>query len=333
MSSIDIKTVNSKSDLKKFITFQWKIYKGDKNWVPPIISEKMKLLDKKNSPFFDHGSAELFMAFKDGEQVGTIAAIRDDNFIKFQKTQTGYFGFFESINDQEVANTLFKTAEAWNKKQGLSEMIGPMNPSTNDECGLLIKGFDRPPVVMMTYNPEYYIKLYENYGLEKKKDLFAFWTEIGENIPEKVARVAEGMKKRSNVETRGVDLNKFSEELVNLKKVYNSAWSDNWGFVPLTEKELDLLADGMKDLVIPELVRFAFIDGEPVAFIFTLPDYNEVFIKMNGRLSPIGILKFLWNKKKIKNLRLILLGIKEEYRRMGLDAILFYESFKVAEKY
>ncbi|HDS09926.1 MAG TPA: N-acetyltransferase [Firmicutes bacterium] len=333
MSEIKIYPVKSKSDLKRFITFAWKIYKGDKNWVPPLIREKLKILDKEKSPFFDHGAADFFIAYRDNAPVGTIAAIRDDNFINHQKSETGYFGFFESINDTEVANTLFSTAEKWNIDQGMKEMIGPMNPSTNDECGLLVKGFDRPPVVMMTYNPEYYIKLYESYGLEKRKDLFAFWARIKDNIPEKIARVAELMKKRGNIQTRGVNLNNFSEELENLKKVYNSAWSENWGFAPMTEKELDLLADGMKDLVIPELIRFAFIDGEPVAFIFTLPDYNEVFIRMNGRLSPMGILKFLWFRKKVKNVRLILLGIKEGHRRKGIDAILYYESLKEAEKY
>ncbi|MCK4666115.1 hypothetical protein KAU33_05175, partial [Candidatus Dependentiae bacterium] len=164
MSNIEIRKVTTKRDLKKFVTFPWKIYKGDKNWVPPIISEKIKLLDKEKSPFFDHGDAELFMAYKDGKFSGTIAAIRDDNFIKHSKTNSGYFGFFESINDEDVSEALFKTAEDWNRKQGLTDMIGPMNPSTNDECGLLIEGFDSPPVLMMTYNPKYYIKLYENFG-------------------------------------------------------------------------------------------------------------------------------------------------------------------------
>ena len=333
MSNIEIRKVTTKRDLKKFVTFPWKIYKGDKNWVPPIISEKIKLLDKEKSPFFDHGDAELFMAYKDGKFSGTIAAIRDDNFIKHSKTNSGYFGFFESINDEDVSEALFKTAEDWNRKQGLTDMIGPMNPSTNDECGLLIEGFDSPPVLMMTYNPKYYIKLYENFGLTKYKDLFALLAKLDFDIPPKLERVAKKIKERNKIETRGVDLKNFKRELGYIKEVYNNAWSDNWGFVPMTDREMDMVADGLKDLVKPELVRFAFVDGKPVAFILIVPDYNEVFIKMNGRLSPLGILTFLLNRNKIKKARVILLGIREGYRKQGIDSVLFYESFQASKKY
>ena len=333
MSNIEIKTVKSKRDLKKFITFPWKIYKGDKNWVPPIISEKIKLLDKEKSPFFDHGDAKLFMAYKEGKLVGTIAAIRDDNFIKFSKTNSGYFGFYESINDADVANTLFKTAENWNRKQGLDDMIGPMNPSTNDECGLLIEGFDTPPVLMMTYNPKYYIELYENFGLTKYKDLYALLAKLDYIIPPKLERVAKKIKERNKIETRGVNLKDFKRELGYIKEVYNNAWSDNWGFVPMTDREMDMVADGLKDLVKPDLVRFAFVDGKPVAFILIVPDYNEVFIKMNGRLSPLGILTFLLNRNKIKKARVILLGIRKGYRKLGIYSVLFYVSLKAAIKY
>ncbi len=325
MGSIEIKKLtNSKSDRKKFIKFAWEIYKGDPNWVPPLIMDKLKILDKNKNPFFKRAEMDLFMAYRDGKPVGRIAAIKNDAHNHYHNENIGFFGFFESINDQEVANKLFDTAKAWIKERGLTDMRGPANPSSNDEYGLLIEGFDDPPRLMMTYNPKYYIDLIENYGLKKIKDLYAYKIEHDKVRKEnKISRVAELAKKRYNVKLTEINMKDFKNELEKVKYVYNKAWAPNWGFIPMTDEEIDLLAKDLKPIVDPSLVLFAEVNGETVGFSLVMPDYNEIFINMNGRLFPFGIFKLFTQRKKITWARIITLGIIPEYQQRGIAAIFF----------
>ncbi len=325
MSSVEIKTLsNSKSDRKKFIKFAWKIYEGDPNWVPPLLMDKLKILDKSKNPFFKRAEMELFMAYKNGEAVGRIAAIKNDAHNQYHTENIGFFGFFECINDQEVANKLFDTAREWIKNKGLTDMRGPANPSSNDEYGLLIEGFDDPPRLMMTYNPKYYLDLMENYGLKKVKDLYAYRIDNNKVRQEnKIQRVAEISKKRYNVTVRPINMKDFKNELERVKYVYNKAWAPNWGFIPMTDEEIDLLAKDLKPIVEPSLVLFAEVGDETVGFSLVMPDYNELFIKMNGHLFPFGIFRLLTQKRKITWARILTLGIIPEYQKRGIDAILY----------
>ncbi len=326
MSDITIKTVENKNDLMRFIKFQWKIYNGDPNWVPPLIIDRKKILSKEKNPFFKHSEAEYFLAEKNGELVGRIAAIKNDLHNKHHNDKVGFFGFFESINDQEVANALFDKAKSWLKAKGLDKMRGPANPSSNDEYAMLIEGFDSPPQLLMTYNPKYYLDLCENYGFKKAKDLYAYILETEKTMSsEKVRRVAEIAKTRYGLKISQLNMKDFNNEVDKVKFVYNKAWEPNWGFVPMTEDELNAMAKDLKPLVEPSLVLFGEIKDKLVGFALVMPDYNEIFLTMNGKLLPFGFIKLLTQKKKIKRCRIITLGIIPEYQKKGLDAAFYWE--------
>lgn len=333
MSQVEVRPVESKSDLMKFIKMPWKIYKDDPYWVPPLIMDRKKLLNKKVNPFFQHGDAEYFLAYKNGEIVGRIAAIRNDLHNKYHNDKVGFFGFFESINDQTVANALFDTAKNWLKKNGFDSMRGPANPSSNDEYGMLIEGFDDSPRILMTYNPQYYISLCENYGLKKAKDLYAYkLTSDRVFSSDKVRRVAELAAKRTGIKISSINLKDFKNELKKVKYIYNKAWAPNYGFVPMTDEEIDHTAKDLRPLVEPSLVLFGEINNNLVGFALTLPDYNQIFKEMNGRLFPFNFIK-LWTKKKnITWSRIITLGIIPEYQRKGLDAVFYWEIVNRADK-
>lgn len=328
MSGVDIKPVRTKKDLMDFIRLPWKIYKDDPFWVPPLLMDRKKLLDTKKNPFYEHSKIEMFLARRDGEILGRNAAIINYNHNKFQAEEIGFFGFFESVNDQEVANILFDASKEWIRKEGYSAMRGPMNPSTNDEVGLLVDGFGSSPVMLMTYNPKYYIDLYERYGLRKEKDLFAFHVNKDRVFTDKLERVARMVTRKEGVTFRSIDMKKLGEEIKKVKEVYNEAWSKNWGFVPMTDKEFDFLADDLKQVVEPELAIFAEVNGKPVGFALTLPDINYA-LKFNkrGHLLP-GIYHLLTKKKQIHWVRIMVLGVIHSYRQTGIAAVLFYETAK-----
>lgn len=333
MSNITIKPVVGKKEFNQFLKFPWVIYKGDPNWVPPLLMEKKQILDKKKNPFFNDAEMELFLATKDGELVGRIAAIKNDAHNNTHNENIGFFGFFECINDQKVADKLLGEAEKWLKSKGLNAMRGPANPSSNDEFALLIEGFDDPPRLMMTYNPKYYMDLLDNYGLKKIKDLLAYRIDNKKLLQsEKLVRVAEYAKKRAGLKIHSVDMKNFKAELEKVKYVYNKAWAPNWGFIPMTEEEIDALAKNLKPLIEPNLVLFGEIDGQIVGFVLGMLDYNEIFINMNGRLLPFGFLKLFTQKKKISWARIITLGLIPEFQKKGLDAVFYYECAKRAEE-
>lgn len=333
MSNIKIELVSDKKALMKFIKFPWEIYKGNEFWVPPLISDRKKILDKNKNPFFDNAEADYFLAYKDNKIVGRIAAIKNDLHNKHHNENIGFFGFFECIDDQNVADALFDTVKDWLQKKGLNAMRGPANPSSNDEYGMLLEGFDDSPRLMMPYNPEYYLRLCENYGFKKAKDLYAYKLEHEKVASSgKLKRVAEIAAKRSKIKITQIDIKNFKSELEKVKYIYNKAWAPNWGFIPMTEKEIDNIAKDLKPLVEPSLVLFGEIDNKLVGFALVMLDYNYVLKKMNGRIFPFGFIKLFTEKKNIKWSRILTLGIIPEYQKRGLDAVFYWDILMRAHK-
>ncbi|MBU0560892.1 MAG: hypothetical protein KKD86_08265 [Bacteroidetes bacterium] len=333
MTSVVIEKLDSQKDILKFIKFAWKIYKGDKYWVPPLLMDKKKILNQKKNPFFKNAEMELFMAKKAGEYVGRIAAIKNDTHNQIHNENIGFFGFFECVNDQEVAGALLDAAKNWLQSKNLDAMRGPANPSSNDEYALLIEGFDDSPRIMMTYNPPYYMELLDNYGLKKEKDLFAYRILNPELLSsEKLIRVAQIAQKRSKMTIHQIDMKNFKSELEKVKYVYNKAWAPNWGFIPMTDEEIENLAKELKPLIEPSLVVFGEIEGKIVGFALVMLDFNELFRDFNGRLFPFNFIKLFTQRKKIKWARVLTLGVIPEYQKRGLDAAFYYDITKRAEK-
>ena len=323
-----VEEVRSEQDLMTFIRFPWKIYQGDRYWVPPLIKDLLSKFSP-NHPFRSHSEMIFLLAYKEGEIAGRIAGIIDHHYVEFHQDKVGFFGFFESTVNAEVAEILLSRVEAWLKEHGMERMIGPMNPSTNDECGLLVEGFDTSPCLMMPYNPRYYPSLLESLGLKKAMDLYAYWVEDSPFFHDRLTRIAEKMRKREpQLQVRPIDLRHFDEELKVVKEIYNHAWSKNWGFVPLTEEEIDDLAKNLKPLVVPDLILFAYWGEEPIGFSVSLPDYNEVLKHLNGKVGLLGGLKFLYYSRKITKVRVMLLGVKHAFQKKGVEGLLYFETFR-----
>lgn len=334
MDQITVKKIPT-NGIKKFLKFAFQIYKNDPNWVPPLYMDKLKILNKNKNPFFNESNdMELFMAFRNNKPVGRIAAIKNDTHNKVHNENIGFFGFFECINDQEVANKLFDTVKEWLKKHNLSAMRGPTNPTSNDEYGALLEGFDDTPRLLMPYNPKYYLDLYEGYGLRKVKDLFAYDIQNSEmQKNEKIKRVSELVKARYNIKIRSANIKDFHKELEIFKQIWNKTWVANWGFIPMTEAEIDAAAKDLKPLLNEDLVFFAEIDGNPIGMVLAMPDYNQIFRTMKGRLFPFQFLKLYTQKKKITWARVIALGVIPEYQKKGVDGALYYECLERAAKH
>jgi GNAT superfamily N-acetyltransferase len=330
---MQIELVTDNKSLDRFIRFPWVVYEGNPNWVPPLISEMEFILGEEN-PFFHHAEAACFLAMNGKTVVGRIAAIIDRNHVNIHNEQVGFFGFYETLPDPAIACGLLDAASAWLKERDIEIMRGPMNPSTNDECGFLLEGFDSPPMIMMPYTPRYYLDHMERCGMGKARDLYAYISVIKEvSAGGRLERLASVVKARvPGLTVRPANMKDFRRELEVVKDIYNSAWSHNWGFVPMTEKEIESLAKRLKPLIAPELLIMAEINGEPAAFFMAVPDYNQVLGRINGRLGPVGILKFLWYSRKITDIRVLTMGVKEEYRKKGIEGLLYLESFKAAMK-
>ncbi len=329
--SVNIEQISNKKDLDEFIRFPWKVYQGDPNWVPPLLSE-MKFIFSDKNPFFKHAEAAYFLARRNGDVVGRVAAILERNHINIHNEQAGFFGFFECLPDPAIARNLLDSAAAWLRERGIESMRGPMNPSANDECGFLLEGFDSPPMIMMTYTPAYYLEYMEQCGLVKAKDLFAYISVIADvSSGRRLERLAASIKERMpGLVVRPADMKNFRRELDAVKDIYNSAWSHNWGFVPMTDEEIESMAKRLKPLIVPELLIMVEVDGKPAAFYMAVPDYNQVLKKINGKLGPVEMIKFLWYSRTISDIRVLTMGVKEEYRKRGIEALLYLESFKAA---
>ena len=335
-SRIHIEPVKTKRELKDFILFPFRLYRSDPLWVPPLIGERINHYDPHHNPFFEHAEMQMFRAVRDGETVGTIAAIDDRLHPQVWNESVGFFGLFEVIDDHEVAERLFAAAREWLAARGREVMRGPMNLNINDEVGLLIDGWDGTPVVMMTYNPRYYQPLLEDCGFEKAKDLNAYKVDLVsfgpnlENLPERVSRVAAIARDRYHVQIREVDLSHLEEELELLKPIHREAWSENWGALPMSDAEFSYLAKNLRPVIDPELSYLAFMDGRPVGCFVTLPDYCQVAHHLNGRLFPFGWAKFLWYQRKITGIRVLIMGVLKEHRLKGIEALFYQEACRVA---
>lgn len=329
---IEVHPVQSRRELKRFITFPWKIYADDPNWIPPLIVDRLNFFNRKKNPFFEHSEAELFMAFDNGEPVGRIAAIKYSRHLETYNDNTGFFGFFESINDSEVAHALLDRACRWVSEQGLTRIRGPTNFTVNDEAALLVDGFDRPPVIMMTYNPPYYEKLVTDYGFQKAQDLLAYYLNTPESIPPRLARAWKLMEERHGIRIRSINMKDFDGEVDRIHRVHEQAWSENWGSVPLTRNEIHRIAKDLKLIVDPDLVLIVEDRGEPVGVSVSLPDINQALMHANGRLFPLGLFKILWYRRKIDALRVFIMGVVKGYRHRGLDAAMYYKTMEVGLK-
>jgi hypothetical protein len=326
MSEVSIQPVASKRDMEMFVRFPWKIYANNPVWVPPLLIDRRKLVDKKRNPFYQHSDAEFFLAKKNSELVGRIGAIVNHNHNIQHKENIGFFGFFECINDKEVSTTLFDTAKSWLKSRGVTAIRGPANPSVNDEYGLLVNGFDYPPAILMPYNLSYYPDLVEHAGLKKIKDLYAYHLREENVVSDRLKKVVARVNRSEGLAFRSVDMKNFWEEIKIIKDVYNKAWQNNWGAVPMTDAEFDSLARDLKPVVDPDLLLIAEYKGEIIGFALTMPDLN-IALKYNrgGRLLP-GIIRLFLHKKKINWARIIVLGVVREYQKTGAANVLFYET-------
>ena len=319
--------VTSKKDLDRFVDFPHDLYKDDVNYVPEIFIGQRDLLTPGKHPFYEHSKAQLFLAFDGDKITGRIAAINNRNHNEFIGAKDGFFGFFDCIDDQETANLLFESAISWLKSEGLNKIQGPANPSTNDVCGLLVEGFDMPPVAMMPYNAPYYLRLIENIGLKKKTDLLAYKV-MHESVNDKSLRMLDTLQnrllERHSIVIRKVNLKDFKNEVVKIREIYNIAWAENLGFVPTTEAEFEYLAKDLKMILNPDYCLLAEKDNKIVGFILAIPDINQILIKIKkGRLLPTGIFKLLFLKKNIDMLRILTLGVVDGYRKMGIEACLY----------
>ncbi len=332
-----LKRVESEKDWKNFINLPWTIYSKNPHWVPPLKIAVKDLLNVKKNPFFQHALMHPVIAYNEaGRCVGRIAGIIDENHNEFHKEKTAFFGFFESIDDQNLANLLFQEVENWAKSKGMTLIRGPMNPSTNHECGLLVEGFEDSPTVMNTYNPPYYAKLVETWGLTKSKDLIAYDIDSRKvKFSEKLMAQSEKLRQTGSVTFRTIDMKNFEAEVELILGIYNDAWEENWGFVPMTPDEFRHMAKDMKPIVDPELLLIAMVKGVPAGFALTLPDVNQAIKKIkNGKLFPSGLLKLLWHtkgpgkKKTINRCRILTLGIKKDYRAYGIGPLLYVEFLK-----
>lgn len=319
----------------RFLNVSYRIYREDPHWVAPLLMDLKKVFTDEN-PLFQHAEMALWVATRDGEDVGRIAGILDHNFNSTQKDNTAFFGFFESIHDPAVSRSLFDAVFAWARQHGARRLLGPMNPTSNDECGLLVDGFDSSPVFMMTYNPRYYVDLVTAEGFRKAKDLLAFNLEVAKGPIERLVRIAEIARKRHpEVTMTPIRKATLTRDLAKVKEVYNAAWQDNWGFVPMTDAEIDFMADRLKPMLMEGLVWVVETPTEPVGFLLAVPDYNTAFKPLRGHLlTPklAGFLPYLLGWKCPPRCRVITLGVKEKYRNRGLEAMMLAEGFKTSLK-
>jgi len=337
-SRFRIRQVADDRDRWAFVKFPWTIYRGDANWVPPLVTERKDYIDPQKNPFFEHAGAAFFLAERpDGEVLGTIAATVDHNYNAFQEVQVGWFGLFEVVQEYAVAEALLSTARDWVHDQEMSAILGPVNLSTNAEYALLIDGFDSPPVIMMTYNPPYYAEFIDRFGFGKARDLYAYFFEaasIHERLPRKLVRVAEATLRKGKIRIRKVNMADWDNELRRIKAIYNSAWERLWGFVPMTDAEIDHLANGLKPIIDPDLVLIAEDGDRPVGVTVGLPDVNQALLKAHPGPSrwsvPWTLMKFLRYKRQATIWRGLITGVVEEYRGRGIEGAFFLETGNAA---
>jgi len=328
---MEVVRVEPGRDLARFIRLPFRIYERDPRWVAPLPSDERTRLTPGKNPYFDHAEAAYFLARENGRDAGRISASVDRNYDSIHGERQATFGFFEA-ESEAAARALLAAAESWSREKGAEVQRGPMSFTNNDDVGLLIDGFDEPPVLLMPYNPPVYREWIERAGFEKAKDLYA-WTIVPPVAPpEQFARMGEICRKRYGVTVRPLEMRRFGEELERVKEVYNEAWEQNWGFVPMTDREVEHMAAQLKPAVVPQFVLFAEIEGKTIAFGMVLPDVNLVLRGVRGRLFPFGIFRLLWGLPRIREGRLMALGVMKAYRRRGIESLLVGELMRVGRR-
>lgn len=326
----------------RFLNVSYGIYNGDPHWVAPLLLDLKKVFSTSN-PLFAHAAMQLWIARRNGRDVGRIAGILDDHHNQANQDNAAFFGFFECENDPRTSQRLFAAVRDWARQKGVRRLLGPMNPTTNDECGLLVDGFDSPPQLMMTYNPRYYVDLVNAEGFIKAKDLLAYIMDVSGIPRERLERIAAKTRQRNpQIQFTPVRRRTLAADLVKIKAVYNAAWEDNWGFVPMTDAEIDFMADRLKPLLVEGLVWIAETAGEPVGFMLALPDYNQAIKPLRGRLATpkvLSLLPYALGRKVPSSCRVVTLGVKAQHRNRGIEAVMLAEGlitglrlgFKTAE--
>jgi len=326
---IEIFRVQSRRDLLEFIKFPWQVYRGDDHWVPPLIREQEKFLGLDN-PFFDHAEAEHFLAKVDGKTCGRISMCIDHNYNKFHNAKVGIFGFFEAFKDQELAALLLDTVRDRLKEKGMEVMRGPMCFNTNHEgFGMLVDNFDCDPVVLTSYNPAYYVTMMEEYGLKKARDVYSYLLKY-ENVDFSYIRELADKAAENHVHARMLNLKDADNEMERIKAVYNNAWSENWGAVPLTDAEFEDIFKHLRQTAVEDLCYIGMIGDKPIGYYMFIPDFNIVVKKFNGKVGPINMLRFLYYKTRLKRGRLFMLGVDKKYRNTGVAAAMVVNGYDAA---
>jgi GNAT superfamily N-acetyltransferase len=328
--TLEVVDLGKKGDRARFVDMIHPLYEGDRHFIAPLRMQQMHFLDTAKNLSLSQLEVHAVLAHRGGRCVGRITGHIDRAYDAYHGTKAGWFGFFESIDDVQVAHALLDEAFRWVKSRGATEIIGPMNFTTNHQCGLLVENFDRPPVIEMTYNPPYYGRLLETYGLGKAKDLFAWWIDVTKGLDDpnikRFYNIAEKVKKRSGLTIRGANMKEFEKEVSTIFTIYNQAWQRNWGFVPVNEAEFKMIAKDLRQIINPSLVLVVEDrDGKPAGFSVTLPDVNALMPR-NGRLLPFGWWKLATGMKSVKTGRLFTLGVVPAYRKRGVEALLCVET-------
>lgn len=338
---ITVKEINGRAELLGFIKFPWFVYRNDPYWVPPLISERLDFFDPKKNPYYDHSEVKLLMAYRDGsprfgeagQPVGRLSVHENKPHVRHRREQIGFFGFFECIDDFGVAKALFDYGLGWLKSKGYHAVRGPANFSINGEYSLLVDGFDSPPMILMTYNPAYYVTLIERYGFTKSQDMYAYCQKFREGLPERVIKRADEVERNNpNFRVRKMDLRQFDREVKIVQRIYADAWDDNWGAVPFYEAEIMALGKELKLIIDPGLAFVAEFHGQPIGFSLSVPDFNQALKRANGRLFPLGLVKLLLAKRRISRMRVLAMGVLKEYRHLGFDTVFYRKTLQAGAR-
>ncbi|HKN95088.1 MAG TPA: hypothetical protein VJU60_12195 [Thermoleophilaceae bacterium] len=326
-AGIEVRPVAGRREMRAFIMLPFSLYRDAPNWVPPLISERKRHLDRSKNPFFEHAEAEYFLAWRDGRPVGRISAHVDRRFNEFQRNDWGLFGFFECEDDEAVAAALLASAARWLRARGRDRMVGPMDFSTNHECGLLVEGHELKPQILENWHHPYYQRLLEENGLRKAMDLLKWQIMANENhrVLPVIYELAGKVESEHGIHVRKMRKRNLKDEVRAFMEVYNAAWERNWGFVPLTDAELESYAKELKPILDEKWAQIAEKDGEVVGAALTLDDYNQVLAKLRGRLLPFGWIKFLRERRKMDEIRVFALGVKPEYQHTGTAAAFYVD--------
>jgi len=327
-----VRPIELPRDAGRFLKAWWPIYEGDEQWVPPLLFERKRFFDPSVNPYFNHATVRCFMAYQGDRPVGTIAATVDHRQIEHEPGLAN-IGFFEFIEDEEVAGKLLEAACDWLREQGMTRVQGPFNFNSNHEFGLLVDGFDTPPMIANPHNRDYYGRIYEAIGMEKSMDWFAYWIDNDGPAPERLLKVNDAILRRyPGIRLRKVDLSKIDQEAELLWEIYNDAWSENWGHVHFNRDEFDFTVEGLKQILNPDLCFFVYYEDEVAGVSVTLPDFNQVAKKMNGRILPFGWWHYVVGRSRIDAVRVFVLGIKTKFQKMPLGSPLYIETWKEARK-